>query len=69
MIKVILAEDHHLVRQGIRSLLERINDIEILAEFTHTGASLRPQVAVKASDGSRLTTGNQPQKNLQPVRV
>ena len=32
MIKVILAEDHHLVRQGIRSLLERVNDIEILAE-------------------------------------
>jgi DNA-binding NarL/FixJ family response regulator len=32
MIRVILAEDHHLVRQGIRSLLEKSDDIEIVAE-------------------------------------
>jgi len=32
MIHVILADDHHLVRQGIRSLLEKTGDIEILAE-------------------------------------
>lgn len=32
MIRVILADDHHLVRQGIRSLLEKTGDIEILAE-------------------------------------
>jgi DNA-binding NarL/FixJ family response regulator len=32
MIRVILAEDHHLVRQGIRVLLERAEDIEVVAE-------------------------------------
>lgn len=32
MIRVILAEDHHLVRQGIRALLERADDIEIVGE-------------------------------------
>ena len=32
MIKVILADDHHLVRQGIRSLLEKAEDIEVIAE-------------------------------------
>ena len=32
MIRVILADDHHLVRQGIRSLLEKTDDIEIVAE-------------------------------------
>ncbi len=32
MIKVILADDHHLVRQGIRSLLEKAGDIEVVAE-------------------------------------
>jgi DNA-binding NarL/FixJ family response regulator len=32
MIRVILADDHHLVRQGIRSLLEKVNDVEIIAE-------------------------------------
>ncbi len=32
MLRVILADDHHLVRQGIRSLLEKADDIEIIAE-------------------------------------
>ena len=32
MIRVILAEDHHLVRQGIRSLLEAAPDIVVVAE-------------------------------------
>jgi len=32
MIRVVLAEDHHLVRQGIRSLLEKTGEIDIVAE-------------------------------------
>lgn len=32
MIRVILADDHHLVRAGIRSLLENTADLEIVAE-------------------------------------
>ncbi|MDE3087948.1 MAG: response regulator transcription factor [Chloroflexota bacterium] len=32
MIRVILADDHHLVRQGIRALLERVDDIQVIAE-------------------------------------
>ncbi len=32
MIRVMLADDHNLVRQGIRSLLEKAEDIEIIAE-------------------------------------
>ena len=32
MIRVILAEDHHLVRQGIRALLERADDMEVIGE-------------------------------------
>ncbi len=32
MIRVILADDHHLVRQGIRSLLEKVDDIQVIAE-------------------------------------
>ncbi|GAB4424189.1 MAG: response regulator transcription factor [Anaerolineae bacterium] len=32
MIKVIVAEDHHLVREGILSLLEKSGDIEVVAE-------------------------------------
>jgi len=32
MIRLILAEDHHLVRQGIRALLERADDMEVVGE-------------------------------------
>jgi DNA-binding NarL/FixJ family response regulator len=32
MIRIILAEDHHLVRHGIRSLLEAAQDIAVVAE-------------------------------------
>lgn len=32
MIRVVLAEDHHLVRQGIQALLERTRDIQVIGE-------------------------------------
>jgi len=31
-IRVLIAEDHHLVREGIRSLLEKAEDIEVVGE-------------------------------------
>jgi DNA-binding NarL/FixJ family response regulator len=34
MIRVIVADDHHLVRQGIRALLEKAGDIEVVGEAT-----------------------------------
>lgn len=32
MIRVIIADDHHLVREGIRALLEKAKDIEVVGE-------------------------------------
>ena len=32
MIRVIIAEDHNLVRQGIRALLEQSGDMQVVAE-------------------------------------
>jgi DNA-binding NarL/FixJ family response regulator len=32
MIRVIIADDHHLVREGIRALLEKSPDIEVIGE-------------------------------------
>lgn len=32
MIRVIIADDHHLVREGIRSLLEKPGDIDVVGE-------------------------------------
>ena len=31
-VKVILADDHQMFREGLRSLMERQTDIEIIAE-------------------------------------
>lgn len=41
MIKIILADDHHLVRQGIRSLLEKADDIEVVAEAENGHEAIR----------------------------
>lgn len=32
MINVVIADDHHLVREGIRALLERAEDIKVIGE-------------------------------------
>ena len=51
-IRVILADDHHLVRAGIRSLLESIDGVEVLADCGDGREALtlidehRPDVAV-----------------------
>ncbi|MBN1886648.1 MAG: response regulator transcription factor [Thermoflexales bacterium] len=52
MIRVVIVDDHHLVRQGIRALLEREADIQVVGE-AESGAevvklveSSRPDVVV-----------------------
>lgn len=52
MIKVVVADDHHLVRQGLRALLENSRDVEVIGE-AGTGyeavelvEKLRPDVIV-----------------------
>jgi DNA-binding NarL/FixJ family response regulator len=35
MIKIILAEGHNVVRNGIKILLEKENDIEVIAEASN----------------------------------
>ena len=32
MIRVVVADDHHLVREGIRALLEKADDLEVVGE-------------------------------------
>ncbi|MBD1394456.1 response regulator transcription factor [Mucilaginibacter glaciei] len=60
MIKVLLAEDHNMVRDGIRSLLEKEEDIQVLAE-----ASNGKEVLKFLKDGLKpdiiLTAINMPQ--------
>jgi DNA-binding NarL/FixJ family response regulator len=44
MIRVVIAEDHHLVRQGIQALLEKAHDIEVVGEAAN-GQQALEQVA------------------------
>lgn len=52
MIRVVIADDHHLVRQGIRALLERAGDVAVLGEAADGAEALalverlRPDVLV-----------------------
>ena len=52
MIRVIIVDDHHLVRQGLRQLLEREFDIQVVAEAAdgqeavNTVGRHRPDVVV-----------------------
>jgi DNA-binding NarL/FixJ family response regulator len=41
MIKVMLADDHHIVREGLRSLLEKQGDMEVLGEAQNGREAVR----------------------------
>jgi DNA-binding NarL/FixJ family response regulator len=61
MIRVFLLDDHEVVRAGVRDMLERDGDIEVIGESgsaveaTHRIPALRPDVAVL---DARLPDGN-----------
>jgi len=40
-IKVLLAEDHPLVRRGIRSLLDSMSEVQVVAEASDGHEALR----------------------------
>ena len=42
MIKVLLADDHALVRAGIRSLLNAMNEVEVVAEASSGEEAIEP---------------------------
>src|SRR5947207_15817972 len=63
MIRVYLLDDHEVVRHGLRDLLEREGDIEVVGESgsavdaAHRIPALRPNVAVldaRLPDGSGI---------------
>ncbi len=76
MIRVLIAEDHHLVREGIRALLERAHDIEVVGqaqdgqEAVEQAQRLKPDVIIMDWSMPRLN-GNQAteQIRLQHLRA
>jgi DNA-binding NarL/FixJ family response regulator len=47
MIRILLVEDHSMVRAGLRALLERSNDISILGEASNGQEAIEMTVALK----------------------
>jgi DNA-binding NarL/FixJ family response regulator len=60
MIRVVIADDHHLVRQGIRALLEKTDDIAVIGEAAtgqeavELAETLKPEVVVMDISMPRL---------------
>lgn len=60
MIRVVIADDHHLVRQGLRALLEHNLDVEVVGEAgtgheaVEQAAQLQPDVIVMDLSMPRL---------------
>ena len=74
VIRVVVADDHHLVRQGIRSLLEKASDIEVIGEAAdgHEAVELverlAPDVLVTDIAMPRLD-GNQAAAQVRALNV
>ena len=49
MIKVILADDHPILREGIKSILERQNDFKVVEQFDN-GTDLLKKISKKQCD-------------------
>lgn len=47
MIKVLLADDHSIVRAGLRSLIEEIGDMEVVVEASDGQEAIREALRVK----------------------
>jgi len=47
MIKVLLADDHHLVRRGFRRMLEDDEEIEVVGEAAHGEEAVRLALSVQ----------------------
>ncbi|MCL4393705.1 MAG: response regulator transcription factor [Chloroflexi bacterium] len=74
MIRVLIAEDHHLVRQGIRALLEKSADIEVVGEAqdgqeaVEQARRLKPDVVVMDLAMPRLN-GTQATEQIRAERL
>ncbi len=74
MIRVLIVEDHHLVRQGIRALLEKADDIEVVGEArdgqeaVDQAEKLVPDVIVMDLSMPRLN-GSQATERIRTLRL
>ena len=74
MIRVLIAEDHHMVRAGIRALLEKAGDVHILGEASNgqeaveMTQALNPDVLIMDIMMPRLN-GIQAAENIRDLKL
>jgi DNA-binding NarL/FixJ family response regulator len=74
MIRVLIAEDHHLVREGIRALLEKSGDIQVVGEAqdgqeaVEQAKRLKPDVVVMDLAMPRMS-GTQATEQIRAERL
>ncbi len=74
MIHVLIAEDHHLVRQGVRALLEKSNDIQVVGEAqdgqeaVELALQLKPDVIIMDLSMPRLN-GTQATEQIRAAQL
>jgi len=74
MIRVVVADDHNLVRQGIRALLEKADDIEVVGEAEDGMEAVElvqrtlPDIVVMDISMPRLN-GTQATQRIQALRL
>jgi DNA-binding NarL/FixJ family response regulator len=77
-IRVLLADDHPVVRTGIRNLLEKAEDIDVVGEASSGSEALQLVEEVKPDvllldlelpDGQGTEVAQQLQKNGSPVKI
>jgi len=74
MIRVVIADDHNLVRQGIRAILEKADDLEVVGEAedgmeaVELAQSTLPDIVVMDISMPRLN-GTQATQRIQALRL
>jgi len=74
MIRVVIADDHNLVRQGIRAILEKADDLEVVGEAedgieaVQLAQSTLPDIVVMDISMPRLN-GTQATQRIQALRL
>src|SRR5512135_2272297 len=74
MIRVLIVEDHHLVRQGIRALLEKAEDMQVVGEArdgqeaVEIAEKLEPDVIVMDLSMPRLN-GSQATERIRALHL
>jgi peptide/nickel transport system substrate-binding protein len=59
-IRILIADDHRMVREGLRTLLETTSDLQVVGEADHGEAAIEQALALQRRAGGRFAFHFQP---------